>query len=375
MEIIPFANTGRQTTRLGFGGSGIMGALDRRQSLSMLRAAYDAGVRHFDTAPMYGYGEAESCLGEFLREVRGQVTITTKFGIPPPDSNAVTRLARVVARPVLQTFPGLKQVLRKTMHMLYVLLFSLIVVGERVAPFVYYGMWDVFGVRPVWLLAFWTSSLILDEWNQWVVNPTTFEVDLWNRYDYISLSSSSIALLIKLFVGPVEHAVEKMSAVINTSGELGRGLGEAAGGAAARVRARRFEWVVGRLPPLPVGICRLAEECAEQRVEPADQAWLGAKVVGQYHRVACQLPSGFLEDRDVAPSEAIDGLLGISDHEQARGWRATGTPEGPHDLPLGEVGVLEFIDHDVREALLKGHTHRGMLLHGFCCAQDHFVEV
>ncbi|HBO81473.1 MAG TPA: aldo/keto reductase, partial [Cupriavidus sp.] len=58
MEIIPFANTGRQTTRLGFGGSGIMGALDRRQSLSMLRAAYDAGVRHFDTAPMYGYGEA-----------------------------------------------------------------------------------------------------------------------------------------------------------------------------------------------------------------------------------------------------------------------------------------------------------------------------
>lgn len=114
MEIIPFANTGRQTTRLGFGGSGIMGALDRRQSLSMLRAAYDAGVRHFDTAPMYGYGEAESCLGEFLREVRGQVTITTKFGIPPPDSNAVTRLARVVARPVLQSFPGLKQVLRKT---------------------------------------------------------------------------------------------------------------------------------------------------------------------------------------------------------------------------------------------------------------------
>ena len=109
--------------------------------------------------------------------------------------------------------------------------------GERVAPFVYYGMWDVFGVRPVWLLAFWTSSLILDEWNQWVVNPTTFEVDLWNRYDYISLSSSSIALLIKLFVGPVEHAVEKMSAVINTSGELGRGLGEAAGGAAAAVTA------------------------------------------------------------------------------------------------------------------------------------------
>ena len=53
--------------------------------------------------------------------------------------------------------PYVKQVLRKTMHMLYVLLFSLVVVGERVAPFVYYGMWDVFGVRPV-CTAFWTSS-------------------------------------------------------------------------------------------------------------------------------------------------------------------------------------------------------------------------
>ena len=34
-------------------------------SLRLLEAAYDAGIRHFDVAPMYGYGEAESCLGEF----------------------------------------------------------------------------------------------------------------------------------------------------------------------------------------------------------------------------------------------------------------------------------------------------------------------
>ena len=44
------------TTRLGLGGSSIMGVLNRRQSLALLESAYDAGIRHFDTAPMYGYG-------------------------------------------------------------------------------------------------------------------------------------------------------------------------------------------------------------------------------------------------------------------------------------------------------------------------------
>ena len=51
-------------------------------------------------------------------------------------------------------------------------------------------MW---GAQPAWLLAFWTLSLILDEWNQWVVNPRTFEVDMWNKYDYVVLSFSALA--------------------------------------------------------------------------------------------------------------------------------------------------------------------------------------
>ena len=109
METIQLGQTSRQTTRLGFGGSSIMGALGRRDSLAMLEAAFDAGIRHFDTAPMYGYGEAESCLGEFLRRHPGQVTVTTKFGIPPEKSRPLVRMARSMARPVVQAFPGLKK--------------------------------------------------------------------------------------------------------------------------------------------------------------------------------------------------------------------------------------------------------------------------
>lgn len=85
-----------------------MGSLGRRDSLAMLEAAWDAGIRHFDVAPMYGYGEAESCLGEFLRRHPTQVTVTTKFGIPAEGSRPLARAARAVLRPVVHRFPGLK---------------------------------------------------------------------------------------------------------------------------------------------------------------------------------------------------------------------------------------------------------------------------
>ena len=51
METLTLGSTGRVTTRLGFGGSSIMGVLNRAQSLAMLESAFDAGIRHFDTAP------------------------------------------------------------------------------------------------------------------------------------------------------------------------------------------------------------------------------------------------------------------------------------------------------------------------------------
>ena len=54
MHTIPLANTTRQTTRLGFGCGSLMGATNRRDSLQLLETAYEAGIRHFDVAPMYG---------------------------------------------------------------------------------------------------------------------------------------------------------------------------------------------------------------------------------------------------------------------------------------------------------------------------------
>ena len=113
MQSLPLGPNGRSTSRLGFGSSSVMGGLGWRQSLALLETAYDAGIRHFDTAPMYGFGEAEKCLGEFLGRHRGEVTVTTKFGIPAPVSRPLVRVARAVIRPLVQTFPGLKKRLQR----------------------------------------------------------------------------------------------------------------------------------------------------------------------------------------------------------------------------------------------------------------------
>lgn len=113
MEQIRLASSGRETTRLGYGCSSIMGALGRRESLRLLESAYDAGIRHFDVAPMYGYGEAESCLGE-LRARHDDITITTKYGIAPPKRGGMLRTVRRVVGPVLQRVPALKRRLVRT---------------------------------------------------------------------------------------------------------------------------------------------------------------------------------------------------------------------------------------------------------------------
>jgi aryl-alcohol dehydrogenase-like predicted oxidoreductase len=83
--------------------------MSRKESLVALEAAFDVGIRHFDVAPMYGYGQAEGCLGEFLGRHRSEVTVTTKYGIPPARNQGLIGLARSIARPLVKALPGLKR--------------------------------------------------------------------------------------------------------------------------------------------------------------------------------------------------------------------------------------------------------------------------
>lgn len=109
IETIELPGTGRRTTRLGFGGSGLMGGLSARESLKLLETAYDAGIRHFDVAPSYGHGMAERCLGKFLRGKTGEVTVATKYGILPPPRAGLLDVARNVARPIARHLPSVRK--------------------------------------------------------------------------------------------------------------------------------------------------------------------------------------------------------------------------------------------------------------------------
>jgi D-threo-aldose 1-dehydrogenase len=75
---------GLRLTELGLGGS-MLGNLYRAttdaQGRGAVDAAWDGGVRYFDTAPHYGLGLAERRLGEFLADrPRADYVISTKVG-------------------------------------------------------------------------------------------------------------------------------------------------------------------------------------------------------------------------------------------------------------------------------------------------------
>lgn len=69
-----------ETTQLGFGGNDLLGNKTQDQALRLLETAFEEGIRHFDVAPSYGYGDAERILGLFAKGKRSEITLATKFG-------------------------------------------------------------------------------------------------------------------------------------------------------------------------------------------------------------------------------------------------------------------------------------------------------
>ena len=97
---------------LGFGCSSLA-SVGEKKALQLLGTAFDAGVRHFDVARYYGYGEAEGLLGTFVKSRRAEVTITTKFGIEPPRRTSVLGFAMQAGRRLVQFVPAARGFLRR----------------------------------------------------------------------------------------------------------------------------------------------------------------------------------------------------------------------------------------------------------------------
>lgn len=84
IETRPVGTTGIELSRIGFGGAplgDLRRATSDAASRELLQAAWDAGIRYFDTAPFYGSGLSERRIGDFLRDrPRDAYVLSTKVG-------------------------------------------------------------------------------------------------------------------------------------------------------------------------------------------------------------------------------------------------------------------------------------------------------
>ena len=84
MQLRALGRTGLQVSAVGFGGSpigGVFRPVSTAEADATVRAALDAGINYFDTAPYYAATVAESVLGNALAGVpRERYVIATKVG-------------------------------------------------------------------------------------------------------------------------------------------------------------------------------------------------------------------------------------------------------------------------------------------------------
>lgn len=92
MKTRTIGRTALAVTEFSFGTASLGGlyrACPRDTAMATLDAAWDEGLRYFDTAPWYGFGLAERYTGDFLREKpKGDFVLSTKVGrvmVPVPD--------------------------------------------------------------------------------------------------------------------------------------------------------------------------------------------------------------------------------------------------------------------------------------------------
>ena len=74
----------------GISGGDVWNKTTDRDSIRAVQAAVDHGVTFFDVAPVYGFGHAETILGQALGGRREDVLIATKCGLVWDDQGRIT---------------------------------------------------------------------------------------------------------------------------------------------------------------------------------------------------------------------------------------------------------------------------------------------
>jgi D-threo-aldose 1-dehydrogenase len=110
------ASTG--APRVGFGCSNLLGDKPPEVGLGLLHTAYESGIRHFDVARVYNYGDAEGLLGEFTSDKRDKITISTKFGLMPREGVAKMKGPVRLVRRMMRSSSWIRKRVRRSIKVL-----------------------------------------------------------------------------------------------------------------------------------------------------------------------------------------------------------------------------------------------------------------
>lgn len=107
---IPVRTLGKTRLKLpilGYGGAGLpkkwRNPLSLEDRVTLVRHAYDSGIRYFDTSISYSYSESQEIIGQALKDVRDKVFLTTKvdfWDTSKPDGRITKVDKKAVARQI-----------------------------------------------------------------------------------------------------------------------------------------------------------------------------------------------------------------------------------------------------------------------------------
>lgn len=98
MKKIVISGTDLRVSRFSFGTASLHHLGSMKKQVRLLEAAAEAGFSHFDTAPLYGFGETERTLGRVFHSAN-DLSVATKVGLYPPGGREQPR-SIVLARKV-----------------------------------------------------------------------------------------------------------------------------------------------------------------------------------------------------------------------------------------------------------------------------------
>lgn len=95
MKFKKVAQIAEKISAVGFGcwatgGSSVWNGTTDQDSIDAIQRAIDLGINFFDVAPVYGFGHAESVLGQAIQKRRDEIFLATKCGLVWDTQNHVT---------------------------------------------------------------------------------------------------------------------------------------------------------------------------------------------------------------------------------------------------------------------------------------------